>query len=134
MMRVAGLVLLLAASLIAAGAVATQALPVSSATASIDRVLADAVRGGEVPGVVAMVTDRNGVIYQGAFGVADVSSRRPLTLDAIFRIASMTKPVTTVAAMQLLEQGRFSLNDPAEKYLPELAHLSVFEAFDSGTG
>jgi methyl acetate hydrolase len=134
MMRVAGLVLLLAASMIAADRPATQAPPASSATGSIDRVLADAVRGGEVPGVVAMVTDRHRVIYQGAFGVADVSTRRPLTMDAIFRIASMTKPVTTVAAMQLLEQGRVSLNDPADKYLPELAHLSVFDSFDSRSG
>jgi CubicO group peptidase (beta-lactamase class C family) len=57
-----------------------------------------------------------------------------MTTDALFRIASMTKAVTCVAAMQLFEQGRFSLDDPAEKYLPELANLSVFESFDSTTG
>lgn len=125
-------------SLFAAVGHATQSRPASrdarGQTASIDKVLGDAVRRGDTPGVVAMAADRHGVIYQGAFGVADTSNARPLTTDAIFRIASMTKPITSVAAMQLLEQGRFSLEDPAEKYLPELAHLSVFESFDPKTG
>jgi len=97
-------------------------------------VLAAAVARGDVPGVVAMVTDRRGTVYQGAFGVADVSSGRPMTVDAIFRIASMTKPVTSLAVMQLVEQGRLSLDDPAEKYLPQLANLQVFESFDAKTG
>jgi len=124
-------------SLFAAAGHATQSSTSTSALvqrASIDEVLADAVAHGDVPGVVAMAADRHKIIYQGTFGVADASSARPLTMDAIFRIASMTKPVTTVAAMQLLEQGRFSLEDPAEKYFPELAHLSVFENFDPKTG
>jgi len=138
MARRAPLGIIVAVSLFAAVGHATQSRQVSSdargQTASIDKVLADAVGRGDVPGVVAMAVDRRGIIYQGAFGAADVSNGRPLTTDAIFRIASMTKPVTTVAAMQLLEQGRFSLEDPAEKYLPELAHLSVFETFDPKTG
>jgi CubicO group peptidase (beta-lactamase class C family) len=66
--------------------------------------------------------------------VADVASGRPLTSDALFRIASMTKPVTSVALMQLVEQGRIGLDDPAEKYLPELAGLKVLESFDVATG
>jgi CubicO group peptidase (beta-lactamase class C family) len=57
-----------------------------------------------------------------------------MTTDAMFRIASMTKPVTSVAAMQLYERGRFALDDPAEKYLPELANLMVLESFDRATG
>jgi CubicO group peptidase (beta-lactamase class C family) len=97
-------------------------------------VLADAVARGDVPGVVAMVTDRRGVVYQGAFGVADADTKRPMTIDTVFRIASMTKPVTSLAAMQLVEQGLFSLDDPAEKYLPQLAQLKVFESFDPKTG
>ena len=111
-----------------------ESAPTRVASAAIDKVLSDAVARGDVPGVVAMVTDRNGVLYQGAFGVADVSTRRPMTVDTIFRIASMTKPVTSLAAMQLVEQGRLSLDDPAEKYLPQLANLKVFETFDSKTG
>jgi CubicO group peptidase (beta-lactamase class C family) len=87
-----------------------------------------------VPGVVALVTDRRRVLYQGAFGVADVSTGRALTADALFRIASMTKAITSMAAMQLIEQGRFGLDDPVEKYLPEFANLKVFESFDAATG
>ena len=103
-------------------------------TSAIDKVLADAVARGDVPGVVAMVTDRRGIVYQGAFGVADIESKRPMTLDTVFRIASMTKPVTSLAAMQLVEQGRLSLDDPAAKHLPQLADLKVFETFDARSG
>ena len=103
-------------------------------SAAVDKVLADAVARGDVPGVVAMVTDRRGIVYQGAFGMADAGSRRPMRTDTIFRIASMTKPITSLAAMQLVEQGRLSLDDPAEKYLPQLANLQVFDTFDAKTG
>jgi len=105
-----------------------------TATSAIDKVLADAVARGDVPGVVAMAADRRGIVYQGAFGVADAASKRPMTVDTVFRIASMTKPVTSLAAMQLVEQGRLSLDDPAEKHLPQLAQLKVFESFDAKTG
>jgi methyl acetate hydrolase len=104
------------------------------ASAAIDASLRGAVERNDVPGVVALVTDRERVLYQGAFGVADVSTGRPLTSDALFRIASMTKPITSVALMQLLEQGRIGLDDPAEKYLPELKRLKVIESFDAATG
>ena len=104
--------------------------PVSLATA-LDETLAAAVARGDVPGIVAMAATRDRVIYQGAFGQADVARARPMTVDAIFRIASMTKAVTSTAAMQLLEQGRFGLDDPAEKYLPEFANVKVFESFDA---
>jgi CubicO group peptidase (beta-lactamase class C family) len=93
-----------------------------------------AVERGDVPGVVALVTDRNGVIYQGAFGVTDVASKGKLTTDAMFRIASMTKAVTSTALMQLVEQGRIGLDDPVGKYLPELANPQVIESFDAATG
>lgn len=99
-----------------------------------DAALGGAVERKELAGVVAMAADREGVIYQGAFGMADIAEARPLKLDALFRIASMTKAITSVAAMQLIEQGRCALDDPAEKYLPQLAKLSVFESFDAATG
>ena len=106
----------------------------STAGAGIDAVLRGAVERKDVPGVVALVTDRKGVIYQGAFGVADVSTGRALNADALFRIASMTKAITSLALMQLIEQGRLGLDDPAEKYLPEVASLKVIEGFDAATG
>ncbi len=106
----------------------------SASRAALDASLSGAVERKDVPGVVALITDRDRVLYQGAFGVTDVATGRPLTADALFRIASMTKPVTSVALMQLVEQGRLGLDDPAEKYLPELAGLQVFELFDAATG
>ena len=106
----------------------------SSGVAGVDSALRGAVERKDVPGVVALLADRRGVLYQGAFGVADVSTRRALTADTLFRIASMTKPITSVAAMQLIEQGRFGLDDPVENYLPEFANLKVFETFDAVTG
>ena len=104
------------------------------ASSTIDAALRSAVERKDVPGVVALVTDRQRVLYQGAFGVTDVASGRPLSADALFRIASMTKAITSVAAMQLVEQGRMSLDDPAAKYLPELANLKVIESFNAATG
>ena len=104
------------------------------ASSTIDAALRSAVERKDVPGVVALVTDRQRVLYQGAFGVTDVASGRPLSADALFRIASMTKAITSVAAMQLVEQGRMSLDDPAAKYLPELANLKVIKSFNAATG
>ena len=107
-----------------AGSVSAQNSPGSAA---LDASLRGAVERKDVPGVVALIADRERVLYQSAFGVADVATGRPLAADALFRIASMTKPVTSLALMQLVEQGRLGLDDPAEKYLPELAGLKVFE-------
>jgi len=101
---------------------------------SIDEAMRRAVERKDVSGVVVMAADRKGVTYQGAFGVADIGEGRPLKLDSLFRIASMTKPVTSTAAIQLVEQGRFAIDDPVEKYLPEFAKLAVFESFDGATG
>jgi CubicO group peptidase (beta-lactamase class C family) len=106
----------------------------SPGRAALDTSLRGAVEAKDVPGVVALVTNSERVLYKGAFGVADVATGRPLNSDAIFRIASMTKPVTSVALMQLVEQGRLKLDDPAEKYLPELVGLKVLESFDPATG
>src|SRR5215470_3260112 len=116
-----------------AGAVA-QAQDRTRGGALIDQKLREAVEGKQVPGVVALVTDRKGVVYQGAFGVADVATGQPLSADSMFRIASMTKAITSTAAMQLVEQGKFTLDDPVEKYLPEMAKLPVFDSFDAASG
>jgi methyl acetate hydrolase len=123
-----------AASIAIAALTDTASAQTSQGSAVIDSSLRNAVERKDVPGVVALITDRERVLYQGAFGVADVATGRPLTTDALFRIASMTKPITSVALMQLVEQGRLGLEDPAEKYLPELAGLKVIESFDPATG
>jgi len=103
-------------------------------SSAIDEAMRSAIARKDVAGVVAMAADRKGIIYQGAFGVADLGEARPLKLDALFRIASMTKAITSTAATQLIEQGRFALEDPVEKYLPQFAKLSVFDSFDGATG
>jgi methyl acetate hydrolase len=105
-----------------------------SASAAIDGALRDAVASKVVTGVVAMAADRKGTIYEGAFGVADIAEARPLKLDSMFRIASMTKAITSTAALQLVEQRKFTIEDPVEKYLPQFAKLPVFESFDAATG
>ena len=103
-------------------------------TEQIDAVLRRAVEQKKIPGVVAMVATADGVVYQGAFGKQDVRAGVAMTPDSIFRIASMTKPVTSVAVMQLVEQGVLKLDDPAGKYLPELAQVKVFQGFDRKRG
>ena len=100
----------------------------------VDGPLGEAVERKQVTGVVAMAADRNRIIYEGAYGIADIGEARSLKLDALFRIASMTKAITSTAAMQLVEQGRFAVDDPVEKYLPQFAKLPVFESFDAATG
>ncbi len=111
-----------------------QAPPRTTPAGSLDEKLSAAVTRGDVPGIVAVAATRDRILYQGVFGKADVAGGRPMTADALFRIASMTKAVTSVAAMQLYEQGRFTLDDPADRYLPELANLMVFESFDQANG
>jgi methyl acetate hydrolase len=79
--------------------------------------------------VVGSIADRRKTLYAGAFGVRDASGVA-VRVDSIFRIASMTKPVTTVAALQLVEQGKVDLSEPVAKHLPQLANLDVLEGFD----
>lgn len=116
-----------------ASAVSNVAFAATPADA-IDDVLRAAVGRKDIPGVVTMAADKNRVLYHGAFGVTDIGNRRALREDALFRIASMTKAITSVAAMQLVEQGRFTLEDPVQKYLPEFAAIQEFVTFDFATG
>ena len=101
---------------------------------ALDRILGAAIDDSDVPGAVVLVTDHGGVLYENSFGVADLGSGRTMTTDALFRIVSMTKPVTSVALMQLVERRGIGLDDPAEAYLPELADLQVLDHFDPKTG
>ena len=97
----------------------------------IDRLLRDAVSDGRVPGVVALAADRNGTFYQGAFGRRGMDEDTPMRPDTIFRIASMTKAVAGVAAMQCVERGTLTLDQPAGEIMPELAEPQVLEGFDA---
>lgn len=99
-------------------------------TAAIDQVLAQAADSGQVPGVVAAAADAGGVTYQGAFGLRSLGGAQAMTADTVFRIASMTKAITGMAAMQMVERGKLALDQPAGEILPFLANPMVLEGFD----
>ena len=111
---------------------AQNGLPILSQTGrtEIDSILTNAVQRGVFPGVVAVVANKDGILYEGAFGLMDVGKQKPMQKDTIFRIASMTKPVTSAAIMMLVEQGKVRLDDPASKYLPAFKDREVIATFD----
>lgn len=97
----------------------------------IDAVLRGLVESGQVVGVSALVWQDGREAYFGAFGHADREDGRPMRRDTLVQIYSMTKPVTGVALMQLYEQGRFGLDDPVARYLPEFAGVRVHAGTDA---
>lgn len=99
----------------------------------IDEVLDAATSTGSVPGIVAVAAGTRGPLYEGASGTFDLSTGAPMTVDAIFRIASMTKLATAVAAMQLVEQGLLELDTPVARYVPTFGELQVLDGFDGDT-
>lgn len=90
--------------------------------------MARSVAAGEVAGLVTFVARRGQVAHHEAFGHQDREAGIAMARDSIFRIASMTKAVTSVAAMMLMEEGRLLLNDPVSKFIPEFAHAAVMGA------
>ncbi len=98
--------------------------------AVIDQHLRQAADAKEVPGVVAVAANDNGIFYEGAFGKRDLAKGTDMTLDSVFWIASMTKALTATAAMQLVEQGKLQLDEPISKVLPDLAAPQVLEGFN----
>jgi methyl acetate hydrolase len=97
----------------------------------IDELLKTTADRGDVPGVVAMAATREGPLYQGAFGRRALPDGAAMTADTVFWIASMTKAITSTAAMQLVEQGKLTLDGPIAGVLPELAAPQVLEGFDA---
>lgn len=98
---------------------------------SIDALLRRAAESGDVPGVVAMVANRNGMVYEGAFGKRVLGQNALMTVDTVGWIASMTKALTAAGAMQLVEQGKLDLESPASKWVPEIADSQVLDGFDA---
>jgi len=98
--------------------------------AKISQTLKGFVDKGELIGVSALVTVNGKEAYFGAFGLADREANRPMARDTIVQIYSMTKPLTGTALMQLWEQGKFRMDDPVSKYIPELANVKVFAGTD----
>jgi methyl acetate hydrolase len=97
----------------------------------IDQLLRQKCDAKEIPGVVAVAATGSETIYQGAFGKRDLGKDDAMTADSVFWIASMTKAITTAAGMQLVEQGKLSLDEPIGKLLPDLASPQVLEGFDA---
>lgn len=97
------------------------------APAALDAQLAQAVAPPGYLGVVALVADDHDVLYQRAFGSADLQRRQPMAMDAIFRIYSMTKPITSAAILMLADEGRLKLDDPVSRYLPAFADVQVLD-------
>jgi len=102
--------------------------------AAITNFAAKATERGDVPGIVTLIVNREGVLYEGAAGKQDVARGVVMPVDAIFRIASMTKPVTSVAIMMLVESGKLELDDPVSKYLPDFRDRAVISNFNSADG
>ena len=100
----------------------------------VDGPLRAATDDGRVAGAVALVVTRDGVVYENAFGKRDVANDVDMTTDSLFRIASMTKPITSVAVMQLVERGLVGLDDPVAKHVEELDDLKVLTGFDPTSG
>lgn len=88
-------------------------------------VIARRVEEGKIAGAVMLISRKGKVAYFDTIGMQDREAEKPMTKDTIFRIYSMSKPITSVAVMMLYEEGRFQLNDPVSKYLPELGGLQV---------
>ncbi len=97
--------------------------------ASIDAMCEEAIAEGQVPGMVALVARRGKIVYHKAFGMAENASNRTLEKDDIFRIASQSKAVTATAVLILWEEGRFQLDDPISKYIPEFGNPQVLTSF-----
>jgi CubicO group peptidase (beta-lactamase class C family) len=121
-------------SLLASTALARQAFGQSGKSGllkeMLDAALSRPVQRGDIPGVVAGITDKNQTTYLAAFGERALGKGVPMTTDSVFNIASMTKAITGTAAMQLVEQGTLELDQPISKYIPRAAELQVLEGLD----
>jgi len=98
--------------------------------ARIDAVCQDAVSNNKVPGMVVMVVRKGKIVYNKAFGLANNKTKKAMTTNAIFRIASQTKAITATAVMMLWEEGKFRLDDPISKYIPAFKNTGVLDKFN----
>jgi CubicO group peptidase (beta-lactamase class C family) len=87
--------------------------------------LSDQIANGKIPGAILLIRQHDKTVYHEHFGVRDVATKPPMTDDTIFRLFSMTKPITSVVAMMLVEEGKLGLDDPIGKYIPSFADVKV---------
>src|ERR1700712_5008396 len=128
-----GLGALAAATLIMAGcglsvpARAEPAVPAPSA-AKLERLtefFQNEVATGKLAGVIVLIQQHGRPVYLKSFGIRDVATERPMTPDTLFALHSMTKPITSLAAMMLIDEGKLALTDPVSKYIPSFAKVEV---------
>jgi CubicO group peptidase (beta-lactamase class C family) len=137
--RIAGLalaLLLLALPLLANGLPTAKPEEVGMSAERLERLtdyMEEKIAEGVAPGALAMIARRGKVVYSHEWGLADREQGVPMAPDTIFRIYSMTKPITSVAVMMLYEEGRFALGDPLARHLPEFAEMKVMEQVESST-
>src|SRR5438105_6158664 len=96
----------------------------------VDNVLQEYIDKERMNGAVAMIVHDGKIVYYKNFGFNDINTKTPLPKDAIFRIASQTKAITSVAVMMLFEEGKFMLDDPVSNYIPEFKHARVLDKFN----
>ena len=96
----------------------------------VEELLTDDINNNKIPGAVVLVGNEKGIVYQKAFGVKNPLTNEKYATDDIFRIASMTKAITSVAVLKLWEDGRINLDDPIEKYIPEFKDAEILETFN----
>jgi CubicO group peptidase (beta-lactamase class C family) len=116
---------------LALGATSAHAAPKPAFSTKLDRILANGLESRGLPMVAAMVAGPRTTLYQGAFGKRDEAGPK-IDTSAIFAIASMTKAITSAAALQLVEQGKIKLDEPVAKFLPAFATLQVMDGYESG--
>src|SRR5712672_4867561 len=103
-------------------------VPKGFSRAKLERVgdyIRNEIATGKIPGAVVLIQRHGHPVYFESFGVRDVESRLPMTADTIFRLYSMSKPITSVAAMMLVEDGKLGLDDAVSRYLPAFADVKV---------
>ena len=96
----------------------------------VEELLTDDIINNKIPGAVVLVGNEKGIVYQKAFGVKNPLTNEKYATNDIFRIASMTKAITSVAVLKLWEDGRINLDDPIEKYIPEFKDTEILETFN----
>ncbi|MDF7814022.1 serine hydrolase domain-containing protein [Hymenobacter sp. YC55] len=100
----------------------------------VDKVVQNLLAAHELAGVTILLLHDGQTVYNKAFGYADVETHQPLRTDSLFRVASQTKAVTSLAALMLWEEGKFLLDEPLSRYLPAFANPQVLDQFDAATG
>jgi len=96
----------------------------------VEELLTDDINNNKIPGAVVLVGNEKGIVYQKAFGVKNPLTNEKYAIDDIFRIASMTKAITSVAVLKLWEDGKINLDDPIEKYIPVFKDVKILETFN----